>query len=261
MAKDRDAAKYPARGGGCIVRDETDQRHSANHRRRETIQRQNGPAGCERTIISQCQGVWDAMQFTVVPACRLASGRDVGGHRGRYLRRFRICKMLPVSMRPAVRDTRVSPTSQKSRRTQTIMLGFSDGTKDGGYLMAIGAFTSQRRAQPGCQNNMASRSFFLTAAAVPPARGAARLTKFYSSMAKISPTSDRADRAGQTVISNFGTVGCGPVQYRAADPCRYLQSISIQRTSPFRRSEEDLMRQLADESYVAYEQLKDHPSS
>ncbi|HXL56473.1 MAG TPA: phosphoenolpyruvate carboxylase, partial [Chitinophagaceae bacterium] len=102
----------------------------------KTIQELNGEAGCHRYIISHCTSPLNVME---VFALLILSGWDR--------------EQLPVDIVPlfeTVDDLQNAETVmrilyeneaynchlKKRGNTQTIMLGFSDGTKDGGYFMA-----------------------------------------------------------------------------------------------------------------------------
>ena len=76
----------------------------------------------------------------------------------------------------------------RRQNTQTIMLGFSDGTKDGGYLMANWSIYKAKDELTEISKNTASASSFLTVAAVRRLAAAEKLINFILRWAKIFPT-------------------------------------------------------------------------
>ncbi|HEX3100591.1 MAG TPA: phosphoenolpyruvate carboxylase, partial [Pyrinomonadaceae bacterium] len=145
--------------------------------------------------------------------------------------------------------------------TQTIMLGFSDGTKDGGYLMANWSIYKAKDELTAVSKQYGVEVIFFDGRGGPPARGGGKTHKFYSSMGEnISDKAIELTVQGQTVSSNFGTVDAAQFNIEQLIHAGIYNHISHPKDTTFSPVEEDLMRQLADESYSAYEQLKDHPS-
>ena len=70
--------------------------------------------------------------------------------------------------------------SQRSNR-QTVMLGFSDGTKDGGYLMANWAIYAAKESLTRISRQFDIEVCFFDGRGGPPARGGSTY-KFYSSL-------------------------------------------------------------------------------
>ncbi|MDA3948698.1 MAG: phosphoenolpyruvate carboxylase, partial [Spirochaeta sp.] len=91
--------------------------------------------------------------------------------------------------------------------TQQIMLGFSDGTKDGGYITANWLIYRAREELTAVAAGYGVRVVFFEGRGGPPARGGGKTHQFYRSM---SPQSDREQIhltiQGQTISSNYGTV-------------------------------------------------------
>src|SRR5690606_39408349 len=78
---------------------------------------------------------------------------------------------------PAYRDH----LSRRGNR-QTIMLGFSDGTKDGGYLMANWSIYKAKEELTRVSREMEVEVIFLDGRGGPPAQGRGKRHKFYASM-------------------------------------------------------------------------------
>ncbi|MEO7659004.1 MAG: phosphoenolpyruvate carboxylase, partial [Pyrinomonadaceae bacterium] len=100
----------------------------------KTIQQQNGVEGCERYIISQCQSAVHVME---VFGLFLLGGWQRGDLNVDIVPLFETISDLeraPEIMRSLFGLPTYREHLTRRRNRQTIMLGFSDGTKDGGYL-------------------------------------------------------------------------------------------------------------------------------
>src|SRR5690606_2940127 len=96
---------------------------------------------------------------------------------------------------------------RRRRSKQTIMLGFSDGTKDGGYLMANWSIYKAKEQLTAVSREFGVDVAFFDGRGGPPARGGGKTHKFYASMGKnISNEEIQLTIQGQTVSSNFGTI-------------------------------------------------------
>jgi phosphoenolpyruvate carboxylase len=95
---------------------------------------------------------------------------------------------------------------------QTIMLGFSDGTKDGGYLMANWSIYKAKQSISTISRKYGIKVVFFDGRGGPPARGGGKTHKYYASQGPdIENNEIQVTVQGQTISSNFGTV----------DSCRF----------------------------------------
>jgi len=143
---------------------------------------------------------------------------------------------------------------------QTIMLGFSDGTKDGGYLMANWSIFKAKEALTDMSRKYGINVIFFDGRGGPPARGGGKTHKFYASL---GPTIENKEIQitvqGQTISSNFGTL----------DSCRYnlenllsagvTNQVFSKNKNEFSENEKEVMGQLADLGYKKYLSFKNHP--
>ena len=87
------------------------------------------------------------------------------------------------------------------------MLGFSDGTKDGGYLMANWSIYKAKEELTAISREYNVDVIFFDGRGGPPSRGGGKTHKFYASMGQnISNKEIQLTIQGQTVSSNFGTI-------------------------------------------------------
>ncbi|MGE5317895.1 MAG: phosphoenolpyruvate carboxylase, partial [Chloroflexota bacterium] len=103
------------------------------------IQLYNGEAGCHRYIISNCRGQLDIAK--VYALFRITSynknpDSDVKVDIVPLFETIDDLHNAGNSMRDLFANENYMVHLKRRKNTQTVMLGFSDGTKDGGYLMA-----------------------------------------------------------------------------------------------------------------------------
>ena len=225
------------------------------------IQKQNGAEGCERYIISQCQsaahvmevygmfllGGWqkDELNIDIVPLFETIT--DL---------RHAPNIMGELYELPAYRE-------QLGRRQnrQTIMLGFSDGTKDGGYLMANWSIYKAKDELTKLSREHGISVIFFDGRGGPPARGGGKTHKFYSSMGKnIAGDVIQLTVQGQTVSSNFGTVASAQYNIEQLLHAGIHNDLFAPKEATFTEREEKLMTSLADHSFAEYDELKNHPN-
>lgn len=227
----------------------------------KTIQRQNGARGCHRYIISQCRTALDAIEvyglFTL----------------GGWLPEEMTIDIVPLfetvndlqNAADVMKQLYENPTYREhlKRRNdvQTIMLGFSDGTKDGGYLMANWSIYRAKDELTAISKQYNVNVIFFDGRGGPPARGGGKTHKFYSSMGEnVSDKAIELTIQGQTVSSNFGTVPSAQYNVEQLLHAGLYKELFAAKPETFTARENELMRKLADESYRAYEELKNHPS-
>ncbi len=98
-----------------------------------------------------------------------------------------------------------SHISQRSD-TQTIMLGFSDGTKDGGYLQANWSIFKTKENLTAVCEQYAIKPIFFDGRGGPPARGGGKTHRFYAAQSRnIANHAIQLTIQGQTITSKYGT--------------------------------------------------------
>ena len=142
---------------------------------------------------------------------------------------------------------------------QTIMLGFSDGTKDGGYLMANWGIFKAKELLTRVSRKHGITAIFFDGRGGPPARGGGKTHQFYASLGPtIEDKEVQLTVQGQTISSNFGTLESS--QYNLEQLISSGISNRIDDTKEaLSKKDIHIMNDLAETSYKAYQNFKDHP--
>jgi phosphoenolpyruvate carboxylase len=140
------------------------------------------------------------------------------------------------------------------------MLGFSDGTKDGGYLQANWSIYKAKENLTTISRKNDIVVKFFDGRGGPPSRGGGKTHQFYASMGNgIENEEIQLTVQGQTITSNFGTIHSA--QYNLEQLLSAGVSHSLFSESKIQLSEKDrsILETLGNISFVAYQQLKKDP--
>ena len=224
----------------------------------QKIQSQNGELGCHRYIISNNQTSQNI--FEVFAMIRLSNWESPSVDVAPLFE-----TISDLSIAPKVMDVVYSdPTYRNHLRTrgdkQTIMLGFSDGTKDGGYLMANWSIFRAKEELTEVSRKHGVKALFFDGRGGPPARGGGNTHQFYASLGdSIESDEIQITVQGQTISSNFGTISS--CQYNLEQLLSSGIANRVFNNSSSELSDEDrqTMVELAETSYQAYQDFKSHP--
>jgi phosphoenolpyruvate carboxylase len=220
----------------------------------------NGEAGCHRYIISQCHGAVNVME---VYGLFLLNGLAPEQVHVDIVPLFETISDLanawPIMEQlytlPAYRD-------HLTRRgdVQTIMLGFSDGTKDGGYLMANWSIYKAKEELTALSRRYDIRVVFFDGRGGPPSRGGGKTHKFYASLGQnIANREIQLTIQGQTVSSNFGTIDAAQFNMEQLMNAGISNTLFASRLTTLEKHEEALVSELAQFSFDAYVELRKSP--
>jgi phosphoenolpyruvate carboxylase len=225
------------------------------------IQRQNGAKGCERYIISQCRSALNVIEVYGLFLLGGWRGEDLTIDIVPLFETIADLQNAPAIMRELYAIPAYRQHLSRRRDTQTIMLGFSDGTKDGGYLMANWSIYKAKDELTGLARENGINVIFFDGRGGPPARGGGKTHRFYSSMGEnVSNQAIELTVQGQTVSSNFGTIDAAQYNIEQLLHAGIYNPLFAAKENTFTETEEILMQNLADESFRKYEDLKNRPA-
>ncbi len=146
---------------------------------------------------------------------------------------------------------------------QTIMLGFSDGTKDGGYLRANWSIFQAKENLTRISRQYGIKITFFDGRGGPPGRGGGNNHAFYASLGRdIEDKEIQLTVQGQTISSNYGTITTAAYNLERLFTAGLENSLFNQKNTKDQLNTDDkaLMEELAEASYQAYLKFKNHPS-
>lgn len=222
------------------------------------IQRLNGERSCNRYIISNCGSLESILQlFAMHHLC------DWKEPTVDIIPLFETVDDLLAAediMKKLYANEAYRAHLKKRKDKQTIMLGFSDGTKDGGYIMANWSIYKAKEMLSDVSKSYGIEVAFFDGRGGPPARGGGNTHQFYASLGeKISANDIQITIQGQTISSNFGT------QESSQFNLEQLLSSGIQNQvlegSRITLNNDDraTLERLAASSYEKYKAFKSHP--
>jgi len=224
----------------------------------KTIQEKNGEFGCNRYIISNCDSALQVLEsFALIRLC------DWEHPTVDVVPLFEVIDDLQNA--PQIMEQLYTTETYKQHlasrgNQQTVMLGFSDGTKDGGYLMANWSIYKAKEQITAISRKYGIKVIFFDGRGGPPARGGGKTHKFYASLgSSIENQQIQVTVQGQTISSNFGTL----------DSCRYnlenllsagaTNQVFAESQTSLTETEKGLLDELASKGYQKYTDFKNHP--
>ncbi|MCC9136918.1 phosphoenolpyruvate carboxylase [Pontibacter silvestris] len=226
----------------------------------KAIQQSNGEHGCHRYIISHTTSALDVMEaFGLL----LLSGWQKESLTVDIVPLFETIDDLRAArevMKTLYENTDYRNHLEKRDNVQTIMLGFSDGTKDGGYLMANWSIYKAKEELSNISKEYGIQVVFFDGRGGPPARGGGRTHQFYASMGRnISNKEIQLTIQGQTISSNFGTTDAAKFNIEQLMHAGISNALFNAREATLTPEEEEVLLSLAQESYDSYNALKNNP--
>jgi phosphoenolpyruvate carboxylase len=226
----------------------------------KAIQQYNGPEGCNRYIISQCNSALNAMEVFGLFLLGGWKKEDLNVDIVPLFETIDDLQQAAGIMKTLYTNPDYTEHLRRRNNRQTIMLGFSDGTKDGGYLMANWSIYKAKEELTTISRQYGIDVIFFDGRGGPPSRGGGKTHKFYASMGhNISNKEIQLTIQGQTVSSNFGTVDAAQFNIEQLLNAGISNAIFAQKDVTLSQKEEDLLEELSEAGYNAYKQLKDHP--
>ncbi|MDB4266935.1 phosphoenolpyruvate carboxylase, partial [Flavobacteriaceae bacterium] len=241
-----------------IYNDEITHQTLESIRAMQSIQKTNGERGSNRYIISNCQTLENILELFAM--CRLSNWENPTVDFIPLFETIPDLESAEAVMEGLFNNPVYKTHLQKRKNKQTVMLGFSDGTKDGGYFMANWSIYKAKEALSGLASKYGITMAFFDGRGGPPARGGGNTHEFYASMGDTIQSDDiQLTIQGQTISSNFGTLDSSQFNLE-----QLLSSgIASQILNPGKNNLSDADRQtmesIADYSYQSYQDFKAHP--
>jgi len=231
-----------------------------NIKQLQSIQQENGEQGCNRYIISNSEDIYailfvlalfrwsgcslEELDFDIIPLFETMLGMANAEN----------------TMQALFDDPVYRSHLERRRKRQTIMLGFSDGTKDGGYVKANWSILKTKEVLSDlCKKNGIAALFF-DGRGGPPARGGGKTHRFYAAQTEsISNEEIQLTIQGQTITSTYGT----KEQFQHNSEQLLTAGLShavYDKSNRISKEQRELIETISELSFKKYDDLKNHPS-
>jgi phosphoenolpyruvate carboxylase len=149
---------------------------------------------------------------------------------------------------------------KKRGNKQIIMLGFSDSTKDGGYLMANWSIYKAKAELTAIARNYDIDLAFFDGRGGPPARGGGKTHRFYATMGEeIANNHIQLTIQGQTISSQYGSFDTAHYNIEQLINAGLVSAIEPKEKNTFSQSQKDLIERMAQTSHKAFVSLREDP--
>ena len=225
----------------------------------KSIQSKNGELGANRYIISNNQTALNVMQLYAM--LKLVAFNDkLSIDIVPLFETVNDLENAPKVMAQLYKNKAYKAHLRSRGQKQTIMLGFSDGTKDGGYFMANWAIFKAKEALTSVSKQHNIDVVFFDGRGGPPARGGGKTHQFYASLGPtIQDKEVQITIQGQTISSNFGTPDSSKYNLEQLISSGLSNKLQSEVNKDFSEADRKTMDALASLSYQAYQDFKLHP--
>ena len=233
------------------------------------IQRDNGELGCHRYVISNCQSAGNVVEVLALaqlsfqqPSIR--PGNDAENIPLDIVPLFETIDDLAVCgavMQQLYTHPHYARHLAARGNMQTIMLGFSDGTKDGGYLRANWSIYRAKEEMTRVSRAQGISVVFFDGRGGPPARGGGNNASYYASHGQdIENHGIQVTIQGQTVSSTYGTRDAAAFNIERLLTAGLENHLFPSQARELTIADRQLLDELAEVAYQSYLQLKNHPN-
>jgi len=221
------------------------------------IQQHNGEEAVHRYIISNCSDLsdiaetlflfraagWEApLPVDIVPLFETID--DLSNAAG--------------TMHRLYADSAYRQHLQRRKNRQVIMLGFSDGTKDGGYLTANWGIYKAKKELTKVSKDASIDAVFFDGRGGPAARGGGKAHLFYASMDNsIALDEIQLTIQGQTISANYGITESAVFNMEQLLHGGLAGKLLFSERNKLKKKEYELLERISAFSYAAYRQLKE----
>lgn len=226
----------------------------------KNLQKNNGKRACHRFIISNCQKASDVLQLMQL---FLWSGWKMDELDIDFVPLFETIDDLKTAeevMQSLYNHPIYAKHLERRKNRQVIMLGFSDSTKDGGYLMANWSLYYAKYTLTSVSRNNGIDLAFFDGRGGPPARGGGKTHKFYASFGKdVANKQIQITVQGQTISSHYGTFETSINNLEQLIHAGITSALYKQTQNTLNEKEKILLSNMADISYHAFIDLRTNP--
>jgi phosphoenolpyruvate carboxylase len=233
----------------------------------QEIQEKNGELGCHRYIISNCNSALNVAE--VLALAKLSWHHD--DHASLHGADAIPLDIVPLFetiedlahcgeiMRQLYTNTHYAAHLASRNQTQHIMLGFSDGTKDGGYLRANWSIYRAKEELTRVSRSHGISVIFFDGRGGPPGRGGGNNASYYAAQGQdIENQAIHVTIQGQTVSSTYGTLPAATFNIERLLSAGLENHLNRSQSPLMSQEDRLLLDELAESALEAYLKLKNH---
>jgi phosphoenolpyruvate carboxylase len=224
------------------------------------MQQSNGEKACHRFIISNCQQAsdilqlielflwndWEADELTIDFVPLFETVNDLSG----------AAEIMEVLYSHPFYKKHLARRGGK----QDIMLGFSDSTKDGGYLMANWSIFKAKVNLTATAEKHNIKLAFFDGRGGPPSRGGGKTHRFYASMGKeIANKNIQLTIQGQTISSQYGSIDSAAFNIEQLINAGISSGVKEKHNVLLDKENYEALDEMAKDSYDSFLALRQHP--
>lgn len=222
------------------------------------IQAKNGPKGAHRYIISNCRGAMDVARVFALARWTAFGDEKISVDIVPLFETIDDLMGAGASMNTLYSESNYRRHLTQRGNKQTIMLGFSDGTKDGGYMSANWNIYRAKENLTRISKLNDIDVVFFDGRGGPPARGGGNTHNFYASLGRqIASSEIQLTVQGQTISSNFGTSESAQFNMEQLITAGLENLLLDDDSKILQPNERHLLEELSDISLKYYSELKE----
>ncbi len=225
------------------------------------IQAINGEKGLNRYVVSHTARASDILELLLFFAYIGASGEDLNFD---FIPLFETIADLEEADKIMDRLYSIPLYRrhvEKRRNRQIVMLGYSDGTKDGGYFSANWSIFRAKERLSEISKKAKLSVIFFDGRGGPPARGGGETHKFYRSLSdKMQKHEIHLTVQGQTISSSFFTFKRACFNVEQLFTAGIENRLFLENEARLNKAERKLLEKMAAISFEKYEALKQDPN-
>lgn len=224
----------------------------------KSIQQKNGEAGCNRYIISNNESALNVME--TLSMFRLIGWENPTVDIVPLFESVNDLQNAHLILDQLYTNDYYRNHLKSRGDKQIVMLGFSDGTKDGGYLMANWSIYKAKEMISEISKNRGIKVVFFDGRGGPPARGGGKTHKFYASLGQAIENHEiQLTIQGQTISSNFGTTDSCQFNLENLLSAGVTNKFYSDANNNLSQSDKVIIEHLAELGFEKYNDFKNHP--
>ena len=233
------------------------------------IQQKNGELGSHRYIISNCQSALNVAEVLALANLTWQNSDQSPSQEADAIPLDIVPLFETIDdlarcgdiMRQLYTNTYYAAHLASRGQIQQIMLGFSDGTKDGGYLRANWSIYRAKEELTRVSRELGITVIFFDGRGGPPGRGGGNNASYYAAHGQdIENRAIQVTIQGQTVSSTYGTIASAKFNIERLLSAGLENHLDRNHARDLSQEDRLLLDDLADAAYEAYLNLKNHPN-